>query len=141
MDFSTNSCISQFNATDKKYLIGKRYENEKLTYGASDRFRGNQYTTNLYLPKNVKQIRTRKKIANETNTSEGYVERAYQFSKGLDAAESVCPGIMTAVLSGKIKIPANQIELIYKIPCEERREFIECLKGNKIKKSFLFDEV
>src|SRR5699024_4120949 len=77
-----------------KYLVGQQYEAEKL----ANRFRGNQYTS---LNRSAcdqfghkqKTVRTRRKIARETQTSEGYVERAREFSKGVDAAEEAEPGI------------------------------------------------
>ena len=48
---------------------------------------------------------TRKRIAVETGTSEGNVQRSSYFANGLDAAEKVSPGIRDAVLSGEVKAP------------------------------------
>ena len=71
----------------KKYLIGQRYEAEKL----ANCFRGNQYAlvgksaSGQNDPKQ-KSERTSECIAREINTSESYVRRAERYAKGVDAA-------------------------------------------------------
>ena len=79
------------NLTDeqKPYLIGKEYEAMKKTNGASDGFRGNQHAKvvgnqNEYLPAKTKDI-----VGKEHGTSGASVQRAEQFSQGLDAAEAI----------------------------------------------------
>lgn len=74
----------------KKYLIGQRYEAEKL----ANCFRGNQYAlvgksaSGQNDPKQ-KSERTSECIAREINTSESYVRRAERYAKGVDAAKEV----------------------------------------------------
>ena len=81
-----NNQLGRRNLTpeNKKYLIGKRYEAEKMSHGGARR--GAEFSTdqNGLLKKGMT---TRQKIAEETKTSEGYVARAERFAKGVDAAE------------------------------------------------------
>lgn len=118
---------------NKKYLIGKRYDAEKM---ASDDFRGNQHTVlavgqNSPLPKE-KTHQTRKRIADETGTTQAYVKYADQFAKGVDAADEVVPGIKEEILSGQIKKPAYEVAAIAKAPPEERRALTENLRLSNI---------
>ena len=115
-----------------KYLVGQQYEAEKL----ANRFRGNQYTS---LNRSAcdqfghkqKTVRTRRKIARETQTSEGYVERAREFSKGVDAAEEAEPGIKQEILSGSIKPTEKAVAAIAKAPPEERPALVLQLRQAK----------
>lgn len=115
-----------------KYLVGQQYEAEKL----ANRFRGNQYTS---LNRSAcdqfghkqKTVRTRRKIARETQTSEGYVERAREFSKGVDAAEEAEPGIKQEILSGSIKPTEKAVAAIAKAPPEERPALVLQLRQVK----------
>ena len=77
----------------KKYLIGQRYEAEKMAHG------GDRVATvqNEPLPSSHK---TRAQIANDTNTSESYVMRAGWYAQGVDAAEEAFPGIKQEILTG-----------------------------------------
>ena len=133
MSWMCNNQLGRRNLTpeNKKYLIGKRYEAEKKANGAYDGFRGNQYTKlvddkDCHVPK--KQDRTRKRLADELNVSEGYVMYAEHFAKGVDAAEEALPGIKKEILSGKIKKPATEIAAIAKAPVEERKTLTENLR-------------
>ena len=114
----------------KKYLIGQRYDAEKQAYGASDGFRGNQHESLVsdqfgHLPEINK---TRKRIADETHTSEGYVQRAEYYAKGVDAAEEVLPGIKDDILSGTIKPRAPEVAAIARASPEKRLEMAEQLR-------------
>ena len=118
-----------------KYLIGQRYEAEKL----ANQFRGNQYTSFDrsacdQIGHKQKPTRTRLRIAQETQTSEGYVERASAFSKGVDAAEEVSPGIKQEILSGSIKPTEKAVADIAKAPLEERSALVAELRKPQKKK-------
>lgn len=120
----------------RRYLIGKRYETEKMAVGASDGFRGNQYVDlvggqNSHLPKKDKK-KTREKIAEETGTTQAYVKYADQFARGVDAADEAVPGIKKEILSGQIKKPAYEIAAIAKAPLEERRALTENLRLSNV---------
>ncbi len=120
----------------KKYLIGQRYDAEKKANGASDGFRGNQYKSPV--PDQFGQVpeskTTRQQIAEETHTSEGYVQRAEYFAKGVDAAEEVLPGIKEELLSGAIKPKEADVVAIMHAAPEERISRVEQLRVPKEKK-------
>ncbi len=125
-----NNQLGRRNLTpeNKKYLIGKRYEAEKMSHGGVRR--GSEFSIDQSgLLKNG--LTTRQKIAEETKTSEGYVARAEQFAKGVDAAEEAVPGIKEEILSGKLKKPASVIADIAKAPVEERKSLSENLRLTK----------
>ncbi len=122
-----NNQLGRRNLTpeNKKYLIGKRYEAEKMSHGGARR--GAEFSTDQNsLLKNG--LTTRQKIAKETKTSEGYVARAERFAKGVDAAEEAVPGIKEEILSGKIKKPEGVIADIAKAPEEERKSLTANLR-------------
>ena len=117
------------NPMQRKYLIGERYDAEKMALS----LRGNQYTSSNeracdQIGHKQTPIRTRKRIAEETNTSEGYVMRADQYAKGVNAAEEALPGIKDDLLSGKYKPKETDVAAIARASPEERREKAEQLR-------------
>lgn len=119
----------------RKYLIGKRYEAEKQI----SQNRGNQYTstkkdaTDQNDPcqnKSGSHI-TRQRIANETGTSEGYVQRAEKYMNGVGAADEAAPGAREEILNGKIKAADREICAIAKAPKEQRPEIVAELRKPK----------
>lgn len=133
-----NNQLGRRNLTpeQRKYLIGKRYESEKKSNGAVEAFRGNQYSKvvgdqigHLPLPE-----KTRKRIAKETNTSEGYVERAGKYAKGIEAAEEVLPGIKRELLSGTVKPTEKAVSAIASASKEDRLALAKALRLPKERK-------
>lgn len=119
----------------RKYLIGKRYEMEKQV----SQNRGNQYTsakkdaTDQNDPcqnKSGSHV-TRQRIANETGTSEGYVQRAEKYMNGVEAADDAAPGAREEILNGKIKAADREICAIAKAPKEQRSEIVAELRKPK----------
>ena len=119
----------------RKYLIGKRYEAEKQI----SQKRGNQYTstkkdaTDQNDPcqnKSGSHV-TRQRIANETGTSEGYVQRAEKYMNGVEAADEAAPGAREEILNGKIKAADREICAIAKAPKEQRSEIVAELRKLK----------
>lgn len=119
----------------RKYLIGKRYEAEKQV----SQNRGNQYTsvkkdaTDQNDPcqnKSGSHI-TRQRIANETGTSEGYVQRAEKYMNGVEAADEAAPSAREEILNGKIKAADREICAIAKAPKEQRSEIVAELRKPK----------
>lgn len=119
----------------RKYLIGKRYEAEKQV----SQNRGNQYTsvkkdaTDQNDPcqnKSGSHV-TRQRIANETGTSEGYVQRAEKYMNGVEAADEAAPGARKEILNGKIKAADREICAIAKAPKEQRSEIVAELRKPK----------
>ena len=122
----------------RKYLIGKRYEAEKQI----SQNRGNQYTstkkdaTDQNDPcqnKSGSHV-TRQRIANETGTSEGYVQRAEKYMNGVEAADEAAPGAREEILNGKIKAADREICAIAKAPKEQRSEIVAELRKPKSKR-------
>lgn len=122
----------------RKYLIGKRYEMEKQV----SQNRGNQYTsakkdaTDQNDPcqnKSGSHV-TRQRIANETGTSEGYVQRAEKYMNGVEAADEAAPGAREEILNGKIKAADREICAIAKAPKEQRPEIVAELRKPKSKR-------
>ena len=122
----------------RKYLIGTRYEAEKQV----SQNRGNQYTsakknaTDQNDPcqnKSGSHI-TRQRIANETGTSEGYVQRAEKYMNGVEAADEAAPGAREEILNGKIKAADREICAIAKAPKEQRSEIVAELRKPKSKR-------
>lgn len=122
----------------RKYLIGKRYEVEKQV----SQNRGNQYTsakkdaTDQNDPcqnKSGSHV-TRQRIANETGTSEGYVQRAEKYMNGVEAADEAAPGTREEILNGQIKATDREICAIAKAPKEQRSEIVAELRKPKSKR-------
>ena len=120
-----------------KYVLGQQYEAEKL----ATNFNGNRFTSGdkTRCGQNVhtyKPERTAERIARENNTNEKAVRRAGQFSKGVDAAEKVAPGIKQEILTGSIKPTEQAVAAIAKAPQEERPALVaELRKPQKKKKA------
>ena len=119
----------------RKYLIGKRYEMEKQV----SQNRGNQYTsakkdaTDQNDPcqnKSGSHV-TRQRIANETGTSEGYVQRAEKYMNGVEATDEAAPGAREEILNGQIKAADREICAIAKAPKEQRPEIVAELRKPK----------
>ena len=104
----------------KKYLIGARYDAEKMAHGGdrkSEQAKSSDQNGHL-----IEGQKKRKQIAEETHTSEGYVQRAEYYAKGVNAAEEVLPGIKNDLLSGKYKPKESAVAAVARASPEERRE-------------------
>lgn len=119
----------------KKYLIGKQYEAEKMSHGANDGFRGNQHELvsagKRHLPTG---IQTCKRIAKDNGVGKTYVKDAEQYAKGVDAAEEAVPGTRQKVLSGEVKPTAAEIASVARAPPKKRPALVaEICKPKKPK--------
>ena len=103
------------------YLIGKRYEAEKQSWGASDGFRGNGNDQSVsYQNDNLLRIeKTNERIAKEYGIGSASVNRAELYAKGVDAAEVACPGVKQELLSGSFKPTRKEVSALSKLPAEE----------------------
>lgn len=116
----------------KKYLIGQRYEAEKLT----DSFHGNQHISmpqsgSSQIENYQKPERTCERIARENNINKSTVIRAECYAKGVDAADEIEPGIKQELLSGSIKPTDTAVAAIAKADPDERRALVEQLRQPK----------
>ena len=94
----------------RKYLIGKRYENEKRSHGGdrrSDSFSSSGQNDHLIMT-------TRARIAQENNVSESYVKRAKEYARGLEILEYYEPGIRNRILNGELKVPEKDVRHLLK---------------------------
>ena len=110
----------------KKYLIGQRYEAEKMANGG-DR-KSDQAKSVVQIEPLISPHVTRAHIANDTNTSESYVMRAGWYAQGVDAAEEALPGIKQEILTGTIKPTASAVAAVAKADPEERPQLAAALK-------------
>ena len=108
----------------KKYLIGKQYEAEKASHGGD---RGNQYTNlaSCQIGNLPKERKTCERIAEENGISSRSVCRAEVFSKAVDIADAVEPGIRDEILAGKIKPTEKDVHALARADPEERPAIIE----------------
>ena len=116
----------------KKYLIGQRYEAEKL----AEKFHGNQHTlvdkSGRYQNDTYQKLsRARERIARENNISASSVSRAELYAKGVDVANEVEPGIKQELLSGTIKPTATAVAAIAKADPDARPALVEQLRQPK----------
>jgi len=117
----------------KKYLIGQRYEAEKLING------GDRKSEHAVLAsKSVDNDRpltsphkTRQRIAEETHTTEAYVRDAGKYAKGLDAADEAVPGIKQEILTGKITPPHKAVAAVAKASPDERPQLAAALRETR----------
>ena len=120
--------LGRRNLTDeqKKYLIGKQYEAEKAARGESSRGQPRDKTGKFH--RNVQNEHygpqapstTREKVAKENNVTGSFVHRADQFTRGLDAADAIIPGIRNEILSGTLKVPEKSVTAIARAAPDER---------------------
>ena len=115
----------------KKYLIGQRYEAEKQ----ADAFHGNQHTLSDESGGDKvchhQKAKTRRRIAEEIGMSQGYVQNASSFAKGVDAAEEALPGIKQEILTGAIKPTETAVAAVARAEPEERPRLAADLKKSK----------
>lgn len=115
--------------SQKKYLVGKQYEAEKATQGGNH---GNQHTSaakcqfgTLPTPAD-----TADRIAKENGIGRRSVYRAEAYSKAVDMADEVAPGIRSEILSGNVKPTAKDVEAIIQAAPAERPQLIEKLRNS-----------
>ncbi|HBI73834.1 MAG TPA: hypothetical protein DDY59_11685 [Lachnospiraceae bacterium] len=102
----------------RKYLIGKRYEMEKIL-GAHNAAGINQHTKKEVSaemlpepPFGVTAGRTRERLGQEYNISHATIVNYEKYSQALDSLSRVVPEVVPKILSGKVKISLeNTVEL------------------------------
>ena len=110
----------------RKYLIGKQYESEKASHGG-DR-KSEEVKSRSQLGNLISQMKTSERIAKENGISKNSVLRAEAFSKAVDIADEIEPGIRSDILSGSIKATANDVQAIIQAAPTERPQLIEKLR-------------
>lgn len=119
----------------KKYLLGKRYEAEKMLHGYNEESQSRDDNGQFHRSSHNGNFggsgRTAKQLAHETHTSRNTILRAHEYSRGVDAADEVVPGIKKEILSEGIKPSEKEVMAIAKAPQEERKGMAEALRKPK----------
>lgn len=102
--------------SQKSYLRGVRYENEKLKGTTL-----NQHTKSA-TPQNGAQQWTREKLANEYNVSKNTIERDANFSKGVDIISKAKPESRNEILNEKTDFTKGDIQSFAPIEKQAERE-------------------
>ena len=119
----------------RKFLMGKTYENEKLSVGGSthrEHDESGKFTScrqNVHMRSTEK--RTCERISNKNGVSSTFVQRAEKYAKGVDAAEAAVPGAMEEILTGHIKATDAEITALAQTPKEEIPAIIKELRKPK----------
>ena len=122
----------------KKYLIGKQYEAEKASHGGE---RGllhdekGQFTSSSQNGNLRCKSKTCERIAEENGISRNSVLRAEAYSKAVDIADEIEPGIRDEILAGRIKPTEKEIHALARADPEERPEMIADLRKSPAEKA------
>lgn len=114
----------------KRYLLGKQYEGEKK---AAKIFRGNQYTLakksgGAHDDNHHSGKRTCDRIAEENGVSRASVLRASHYTRGIDIADNLFPGIKQKVFSGEVKFTNEEMsKLVLSSPDKRQDVFAEIM--------------
>ena len=93
----------------KKYLVGKQYEAERSMRGGDHCSEKAKSQNDGLLSANAAE-----RVAQKNNTNSTYVQRAFQYAKGIDKMEAAAPGTREKVLNGQMKIPHASVEALGK---------------------------
>ncbi len=108
----------------KKYLIGKQYEVEKQRQGTN-----NQYIQAKSESSQIGNFHSTEKtcdrIAKENSISKNSVLRAEAYSKAVDIADEIEPGIRAEFLNGSIRATEKEIHALARADPEDRPAIIE----------------
>ena len=114
----------------KRYLLGKQYEAEKK---AAKIFRGNQYTLakksgGYHREHHHSGKKTCDRIAEENGVSRASVLRASHYTRGIDIADNLFPGIKQKVFSGEVKFTNEEMsKLVLSSPDKRQDVFAEIM--------------
>jgi len=129
----------------RKYLIGKRYEMEKII-GAHNAAGINQHTKKevraKMLPEppfGITAARTRERLSEEYKISHATVQSYEKYSQSLDSLSRVAPELVPKILSGEVKIsientvelsrlPGLEIKRLSQLISDDTSKFIENLR-------------
>ena len=110
----------------KRYLLGKQYESEKK---AEKIFRGNQYTLakksgGSHGDTHHSGKKTCDRIAEENGISRASVLRASHYTRGIDIADNLSPGIKQKVFSGEVKFTNEEMSKLVQASVEHRSDVL-----------------
>jgi hypothetical protein len=113
MDWMINNQLGRRNVTEtqKAYLIGKKYENEKQREGRP----------NTKLEQNV-PVSTAERLGEEFGISHIQVKRNEDFAKGVDLLANVEPELKGQILQGKSDLNKQDVQEFGKISKQAQKE-------------------
>lgn len=117
----------------RRYLIGKRYEAEKVIAGRRNYSGWNQYRKreeSADLPYEVidpdsqqEKIRTSQRIGDEYHLAHGTVEKYGTYSKAVDQIAKKDPSMLPRILSGRYKISHDNVVALSRMSPQEVKKF------------------
>lgn len=127
----------------RKYLIGKRYEAEKIIGYRRNASGWNQYVANdgddqsldKYRPTGMRVHdssagrRTAERLGDEYHLSHSTVEKYGAFSKAVDAIAQKEPSLAPMILNGKYRISHDNLVVLSKQSSTELNRFIRRMEG------------
>lgn len=122
-------CINQLGRRNisedtKRYLIGKRYEAEKIINARKNLKGVNQYTVRKPDEKTGNRARTATALAREYNIASATVRKYADYSRTIDKLAQKNPELFSEIFKGNIKIS-------YKNMCKLNKKHSETIKNIK----------
>ena len=131
----------------RRYLIGKRYEAEKVIAAKRNYNGWNQYRKREEsgdLPYEVidpdapkEKNRTSQRIGEEYHLAHGTVEKYGTYSRALDKIANKDPSMMPRILSGRYKISHDNVIALSRMTSQEVRRFGRQMKAMKKSSTFV----
>lgn len=122
----------------RKYLIGKRYEMEKIL-GIHNAVGTNQYKKKEVKPKMLAEpnfhntsYRTSERLGEEYRISHATVEKYGVYSNAMDALSKVVPDIVPKILSGEVKISHESLVEMSQLPPQDVRRLGKQISDNTV---------
>ena len=115
----------------KYYLMGKQYEAEKAAHGGdrkSSDAKSSSQSANL-----VDNAKTCDRIAEENGVSKDTVIRASRFTKGVEIAEFLIPGMREKILNKQIKVSKSDMHRLAKADYHDRTQTLQDILHPELK--------
>lgn len=123
----------------RRYLIGKRYEAEKVIAGRRNYSGWNQYRKreeSTDLPYEVidpeaqqEKFRTSQRIGEEYHLAHGTVEKYGVYSQAVDVIAQKDPTMLSRILSGRYKISHDNVVALSRMSAQEVKKFGKQMKN------------
>ena len=107
----------------KYYLMGKQYEAEKATHGG-DR-KSSDAKSSLQSANLIDSNKTCDRIAEENGVSKDTVIRASRFTRGVEIAESLIPGMREKILNKQVKVSKSDMHRLARANYDARAQTLQ----------------
>ena len=115
----------------KYYLMGKQYEAEKAAHGGdrkSSDAKSSSQSANL-----IDNTKTCDRIAEEKGVSKDTVIRASRFTKGVEIAESLIPGMREKILNKQVKVSKSDMHRLARADYHDRAQTLQDILHPELK--------